>query len=192
MTANGPISLLPQAARVCTETIARIPDGGWTAPSPCEGWSVRDVVNHLTAEHRWAPRLLAGETVAEVDDDYDGDLLGEAPVDAWRDAIAESLRAWASADRDGRVDTTSGGETVTDYANQMLIDLTVHAWDIAKGAGILAHLDPESVRQGLAYEGPRVEAGGVEGIFARPVDTDSDDPTDRLVALLGRDPGWRR
>lgn len=185
------ISLLPRAADACTEVIAQIPDDAWTNSTPCADWTVRDVVNHLTSEHRWAPRLLAGETLEQVGDAYDGDLLGEAPVDAWREAIAASLRAWGDADAGGRVHTSTGGESVGDYAEQMLIDLTVHAWDIARGAGVEPHLDPDAVRQGLAYEGPWVEAGGVEGIFAKPVETASDHPADRLVALLGRDPAWR-
>ena len=28
-----------------------VPDGRWTNPSPCEGWSARDVVRHLVDVH---------------------------------------------------------------------------------------------------------------------------------------------
>ncbi|GAB3624967.1 hypothetical protein GCM10027418_30530 [Mariniluteicoccus endophyticus] len=37
-----------------------------------------------------------------------------------------------------------------------------------------------------AYEGPRVEAGGVAGIFAPPRTPRSDAPVDRLLAMVGR------
>lgn len=188
---TDPRTLLPRAAQACTSVIERIPTEGWDSPSPCEGWSVRDVVNHLTAEHLWAPRLLAGETIEEVGDAYDGDVLGDQPLTAWRRAIDASMGAWAGADLDREIEMSSGPESGHEYANQMLIDLTVHAWDIAIGAGIEAELDPEAVAAALAYEQPRVESGGVEGIFASPVETTSNDPLDKLVALTGRDPGSR-
>ncbi|GAB3624964.1 TIGR03086 family metal-binding protein [Mariniluteicoccus endophyticus] len=179
--------LLPRAAKLCGDVIARIPDGAWDDPSPCEGWSVRDVVNHVTAEHLWAPRLLAGETMEQVGDAYDGDVLGEAPVSAWQAAITESLASWLVVNDDDReIGMSYGPCTVGEYACQMLVDLTVHAWDIATGAGIDVELDPVCVQACRAYEGPRVEAGGVESIFAPPREPRSNDPADRLLAMVGR------
>src|ERR671916_324336 len=33
-------------------TIAAVPDDAWSSPSPCEGWTARDVVAHLVDNHR--------------------------------------------------------------------------------------------------------------------------------------------
>ena len=88
------------------------------------GWRVGDVLNHLVAEHLWAPHLLRGESLEDVGDRYAGDVLGTSPRTAWRRAIAGSLTAWASPDPDATVATSAGPTPVEEYAEQMLVDLT--------------------------------------------------------------------
>lgn len=181
------IELIPQASRVVTDLPL---EGAWDRPTPCSDWSVRDLLNHLTAEHLWVPHLLRGESLEEVGTRYDGDVLGADPMAAWRRAITASVLAWGQADDTGSVHTSMGQIPTSDYAHQMLVDLTVHAWDLARGVGVRPHLVPDAVEACLAYEKPRVDGGEVPGIFAAPVATDSDSRVDQLVALLGRDPAW--
>ena len=38
----------------------------WDAPTPDEGWTVRDLVTHVVEEQQWVPYLLAGHTVAKA------------------------------------------------------------------------------------------------------------------------------
>ena len=183
--------LLPDAARVVTDLVDRIDGPPLHRPSPCAGWRVGDVLNHLVAEHLWAPHLLRGEALDDVGDRYTGDVLGATPRTAWRRAIAGSLTAWASSDPDGTVATNAGPTPADEYAQQMLVDLTVHAWDLARGAGVPLQPVPDAVEHCIAYERPRVTGGGVAGIFAAPVPVPDDAPRiDVLVGLLGRDPGW--
>ncbi|AKT52843.1 hypothetical protein ADJ73_13040 [Arsenicicoccus sp. oral taxon 190] len=184
--------LIPAAAAAVTDLVERIPADAWDRQSPCEDWTVRDVLNHLTGEHLWAPRLLGGETVEQVGDAFDGDVLGDDPVAAWRSAQTSSVLAFgAVTDDDQQVSVSSGSIPVREYASQMLVDLTVHAWDLARGAGVPVSLVPEAVDECLGYANRTTSGGGVEGIFGAPVSTDSRDRTDQLVALLGRDPAWR-
>lgn len=181
------IELIPEASRVVTDLQL---DGQWERPTPCEGWTVRELLGHLTSEHLWAPHLLRGETLEQVGSRYDGDVLGEDPVGAWRRAITGSVLAWGQADPDGTVHTSMGQIPLEEYASQMLVDLTVHAWDLARAIGVRPHLVADAVEECLAYEQPRVGAGEVPGIFAAPVPTESESRVDQLVALLGRDPAW--
>lgn len=171
------------------EVVHRVPDGAWSEPSPCAGWTVQDVLAHMTAEHLWAPRLLAGETMEQVGDDYAGDVLGADPVAAWDSAASGSREAWAGADDQTVVHLSFGETPAGEYAEQMLLDLTVHAWDLAKGAGLPVDegVVPEAVLHVLDY----ARASGMVGQapFGPEVATDSADPVDQLVALLGRDPG---
>jgi uncharacterized protein (TIGR03086 family) len=160
----------------------------WTAPTPCTAWTVRDLMNHLTSEHLWAPHLLRGETLAEVGDRYDGDVLGDDPAAAWARAVEGSRAAWPDADPYGRVHLSSGLASMTEYAEQMCCDLVVHGWDLARAAGLDSHIDPAVAEHFIAVFGP--QAGKWPDYFADPVPTDSTDPGDRLVALLGRDPHW--
>jgi len=170
-----------------TELVHRVPDDAWSNASPCADWTVRNLVNHMTAEHLWAPRLLAGETMAQVGDAYDGNVLGDDPAAAWDSAATASREAWADTDDQTPVDLSFGSTPAGEYAEQMLLDLTVHAWDLARGADIdegrpvapaVLHVLDYVREQDLAGKGP----------FGPAVRTDSDDPLKQLVALLGRQP----
>ena len=183
------LQVLPAAAAAVTELVEGVPPDRWAAPTPCEGWTVRTLVGHLAAEHLWAPRLLGGESMDDVGDAYDGDVLGEDPVAAWRSAITASLLAWGDVRDPARtVEVSVGPIPLAEYAAQMLVDLVVHGWDLAVATDQPYTPAAEAVAEALAYEEPRVDAGGLEGLFAAPVPTGSRAPLDRLVAMLGRAP----
>ena len=75
---------------------------------------------------------------------------------------------------------------VGEYAVQMLVDLTVHEWDLARGAGLDERVDPSASTAALAYlRGDPVMLHG-PGLFVRRVDARSADPLDELLALTGR------
>lgn len=181
--------LLPEAAASVSEAVVLVPEDAWGNPSPCEGWSVRDVLNHLTSEHLWAPRLLAGDTIADVGDAYEGDVLGADPRASWKAAVARSMLAWAQASDEGReLQMSFGPCTVGEYAQQMLVDLVVHGWDVARGAGVVFDPPADAVEEALHYAASMADPDGVPGLFAAPVETSSEDRLDVLVALLGREP----
>jgi uncharacterized protein (TIGR03086 family) len=162
----------------------------WDDPTPCTEWTVRDLVNHLVAEHLWAPRLLDGETVAEVGDRYDGDVVGDDPVAAWERAGAGSRPAFHRGGAlDGRVDTSGGPTPADEYAWQMTMDLTVHGWDLARGLGTESRMPDDLARALYDAFAPQVAAWQGAGVFEPPVELpEGAAPQDRLVALLGRDP----
>ncbi|GAA2981185.1 TIGR03086 family metal-binding protein [Actinokineospora diospyrosa] len=164
----------------------------WTAPTPCADWSTRDLVNHLVSEQLWVPHLVGGETVEQVGDRYDGDLLGADPLDAWTAASAVSRLAWDGVPDELPVHLSHATVPAREYRWQMTLDLAVHGWDLATATG---H-DPgigDDLAQALHAEFADQVADWVEaGIFAPPVPVpDAAGPLARLVALLGRDPGWR-
>jgi uncharacterized protein (TIGR03083 family) len=43
--------------------IAGVRPGQWAAPTPCQGWDVRALVNHVVAGNLWAAELAAGTTI---------------------------------------------------------------------------------------------------------------------------------
>ncbi|GGR08268.1 TIGR03086 family metal-binding protein [Streptomyces netropsis] len=170
--------------------VHEVDKGQWPADTPCTEWSVRDLVNHLTAEHLWAPWLLRGATLAEVGDRFDGDVLGDHPRRAWDRAATASREAFHEPGAlDGEVHTSGGIGAASDYAWQMVGDLTVHAWDLARGIGGDDRLDEELARAVYEIVGPQVKSWQGAGIFDPPVTVPEDSPVqDRLVALLGRRP----
>jgi uncharacterized protein (TIGR03086 family) len=181
-------SLIPRAAQDFGDRVHDVPPDGWGAPTPCTEWCVRDLLNHMVSEHLWAPHLLSGETVEQVGDRYDGDVLGNEPVAAWDAAIAASLAAWEEVPDDATVHLSFGDTSADEYAEQMLTDLAVHAWDLARGAGLEARLDPDVVRHVWGYASVRVPEWQGSSMLAPPVRTQSNDLQDQLIALVGRHP----
>ncbi|WP_116113939.1 TIGR03086 family metal-binding protein [Austwickia chelonae] len=188
MGSSATIALLPEAARAMNEVLGQVSESAWFDPSPCRGWRVGDVANHVVAEHLWVPHLLRGETLAQVGDRYSGDVLGVDPVSSWRRAMTSSLMAWAQADLGGQVHTGQGVIPVAEYAHQMLLDLVVHAWDIAAGAGVDYVPVDDAVEDSIAYEKPRISAQGIPGVFGPPSAYAGENRLGVLLAMTGRMP----
>ena len=180
--------LIVQGVDAFGEKVRAVPADRWAAPTPCTDWSVRDLVNHVTGEHLWAPHLLDGETIAQVGDRYDGDVLGDSPVAAWERAAQASRAAWQAASPDALVHLSFGDNPALEYGKQMLSDLLIHGWDLARGAGLDETMEPTAVAAVLAYLEPNAKFWAEAGILAAPVETDSADPATRLIALSGRQP----
>lgn len=71
--------------------VAAVRSDQWGGPTPCEQWSVRDLVNHVVAEELWAPPLLSGKTIQEVGSQFDADVLGADPHGTARMAADDAM-----------------------------------------------------------------------------------------------------
>lgn len=183
--------LILSAIPAFSVVVLEVPEDAWQAPTPCDRWTVRDLVNHMTSEHLWAPRILHGESLEDVGDAYDGDVLGADPVEAWRSAARASAEAWAYADLGAKVHLSSGLTPAREYAEGMLVDLAVHRWDLQRGADVGEGMDGAVVMHVLDQVRDRIDGFAGSGAFKAPVPTDSEYAHDQLLALLGRDPFWR-
>lgn len=162
----------------------------WSAPTPCDEWDVRALVDHVATEQLWAPHLLRGETLDQVGDRYDGDVLGDDPVAAWEAAVASSVAAFSAPGAiDGTVHLSYGDEAAREYTLQMLTDAAVHGWDLARAIGADEAIDDDVAEHLLAAWTERAAMVRASGVFADPVDVPADaDAAHRLLALLGRRP----
>ena len=168
--------------------VSQIRDDQWEAGTPDTEWNVRDLVNHVLAENLWAPPLLAGSTIGDVGDRFDGDVLGPDPKGSW---LAASGDALAAADAPGAMDRTVhlsfGDFPGREYAMQLFADHLIHAWDLARAIGADERLDPELVDACTAWFAPMEEAYRSAGaIAARPPVPDGADAQTRLLAMFGR------
>ena len=160
-------------------------------PTPCEAWSVRDVVAHVVAvdlpnfegSARGEPLSRRGTT--------------DAPAPPWADAYragAERVtEAWAGADLATTVETPVGSMPLGARLTMMIAELVVHAWDLAKATGQEPDLDPELCTLALTWsqQNLRPEMRGEGKPFGAEVPVaDSASIQDRTVAWFGRDPGW--
>jgi len=160
----------------------------WQDPTPCTEWDVRALVDHVVTEQLWAPLLLSGATIDDVGDRFDGDQLGEDPVAAWATAAAAAREAFAAPGALRRhVELSYGRRPADGYCQEMTMDLTVHAWDLARGIGADERLDEELTREVLAFIEPQIEQLAGTGLFGSAVEVGDDaDTQTRLLALLGR------
>ncbi|PYC75867.1 TIGR03086 family protein [Streptomyces tateyamensis] len=168
--------------------VAGVAANQWSAPTPCEGWSVRELVNHLTVEQLWVPELLLGATIAEVGSRFDGDRLGGDPVAAWTAAAAAARTALTGPYAlELTVHLSYGDRSALEYCSELTVDLTVHTWDLARATAQDAHLAPELVDFALHEVTPYADQLAGTGYFAPAVPTAPDaDPQTRLLGLLGR------
>jgi uncharacterized protein (TIGR03086 family) len=160
----------------------------WSDPTPCEGWSVRDLANHVIGENRWVPPLLDGLTIADVGDALDGDLLGDDPARAWDEAARDALAAArAPGALERTVHLSFGDFPGRYYVGQVLSDHVIHAWDLARALGASERLDPELVR--FAYDElvPQFDDWRKAGAFGPKVEVDEGaDLQTKLLAESGR------
>ena len=170
--------------------VRQIRDDQWDNPTPCADWSVRDLVNHLVYEDVWAPPLLEGQTIDQVGDKFEGDLLGDSPIEKWDEA---STGAVGSAREPGvmeKIVHLSFGDVPGEvYLSQLLNDHVIHAWDLARGIEADDKLDAELVE--LLYEimKPQEELLKSSGAFGEKIEPPSDaDTQTKLLALMGRTP----
>lgn len=160
----------------------------WDGPTPCTEWTVRDLVNHLTAEQLWVPRLLDGESLQDVGDELDGDVLGDDPAGAWDAAAGAAAEAFARRGALRRSVPLSYGETGADaYCAEMTADAVVHTWDLSRAIGAPEGMPEELVTAAERVFGAYGDDMSPTGLFAAPVPVpDGADAWTALLARLGR------
>ena len=157
------------------------PDDAWGRPSPCEGWTAKDVVAHVVGGQLGMVKGLTGDEVAA---DVDAD-----PKAAWRTAYAAFTTAISEP---GALDKPVPGPMGDMPAGTMVgrflaNDVLVHTWDLARAVGGDEALDAEAV--GHAHQGllPMDAMLRRPGIFGPKVDAADDaDDQERFLNFLGR------
>ena len=169
--------------------VGRIGPSQWTNATPCDAWDVRALLDHLVYETLWVPDLVAGATIEQVGDRYEGDRLGSDPAAAWAAARAAAIDGVRSAEPGVAVHTSAGEVTAESYLAEMLFDASIHGWDLAQGIGV-EHSIPDDVAADLVtWFTPQVERWVAAGAIARPAPVPDDaDAATKLIALSGRDP----
>src|SRR5262245_60478373 len=172
--------------------VRQVGDDQWDRPTPCADWDVHALVNHVVNENRWTPPLIGGQTMADVGDRFDGDLLGDDPKHAWEESAREAV---AAVDSDGALDRTVhlsfGDAPGREYVWQLFADILIHGWDLSRGIGADDRLDPDLV-EACATWFAEVEADyrSAGAIGPRPDLPDDADAQTRLLAAFGRASKW--
>jgi len=178
--------------RCSAEFARRVPaaTGRWREPTPLPDWDVRRLVHHVVEEERWAPPLLAGQTVEQVGSRLEGDLLGDDPVAASAQAAAEAVAAVADTGALERtVHLSFGDHPGAEYAMQLAADHLVHAVDLARALGIDDTVDAEAAAAVERWFGPVEAMYRQAGVIGPRIEVVADaGPAARLLGMMGRRP----
>ncbi len=159
-----------------TATVAAVPD--WDAPSPCEGWTASDVVEHVvTTQRDFLTQHTDLQAMPATDDPRDLWAAHDAAVRAVLPSVADTSYA-------GHFGPTTVGQTMATFYG---FDLLVHRWDVARAAGLDDSLSDDE----LSIIEAMVPAFGehlyADGICKPPVPVAEDaERQTRALAALGR------
>jgi uncharacterized protein (TIGR03086 family) len=175
------IDLLESVLGETEATIASVTPGQEHLPTPCPELDVAGIVDHLVGwATSFATRLTGGSLKADPND-Y---RVAGNPATEFHHATQTILGAYRQ-----------GGEPAQKLPIGLVVmEFLAHGWDLATATGRSARFKPAAAdlalatgRQMLApaYRGPGKSFGYEVEV------SDSAGPLDRLVAFLGRDPGWQ-
>lgn len=185
----GPIDAYRRSVEGFGRLVMAVGPDDWDRPTPCADWSVRELVRHLVYEELWAPPLFEGQTVADVGDRFEGDILGADPQTAWKEAAAGAVAPVDDDLLERTVHLSFGDVPGREYLGQLTADHVIHAWDLARGIGADDRLDPELVEFVHAFMAPQVDQWRDAGVFGAAVDVPDDaDLQTKLLAATGRTP----
>ena len=188
--AQGLPELHDRALAVTRDYVAGVGENQWNDPSPCEGWDVRELVNHIVSGNFWAGELARGKTIEEVGDRLDGDVLGADAVAAYDQSARAASEAFHAAGAMEAPCSVSYGPVPGEvYLGHRFIDVLIHGWDVAKATRQDTKLDPELVETCWAVIEPQKDLLLGSGVFG--ADHEPEPGADRqtsLLELLGRTP----
>jgi uncharacterized protein (TIGR03086 family) len=177
-----------QAAHHFGRLVHAVQPEQWQSPTPCEAWDVRALVHHVVGENRWVQPLFEGETVLSVGDRFDGDVLSADPPAAWDESLSS---ATAAINRDGAMDQivhlSYGDVAGRQYVTQLIADLVIHSWDLARAIGADERLDPRLVHACSSWFTGVAEQCRQAGVVGPPQAVpEGADPQTKLLAAFGR------
>ncbi len=168
--------------------VAGIASDKWNAPTPCDEWDVRALVNHIVVGNLWAAELATGHTIDEIGDRLDGDHLGTSPLDAYdqsADAAASAFDAPGALDAPCAV--SYGPVPGSVYAGHRFVDVLIHGWDVAVATAQPPTLAADLVAACWDVINPQLAQLRASGMFGSETKRPgSVDPQTRLLETLGR------
>jgi uncharacterized protein (TIGR03086 family) len=150
------------------------------APTPCEEWKLRDLLNHMLATQHYFISVARGED-ASPPGPTPPDLLGDDPKADFNSARDEVLKVYG---QDGVIEKTGPALGIA------FADMLIHGSDVARATD-----QDDKMPDGLAQAAYDVIHGRFteeqrKGVFKPEVPLGEEaTPQQRLLAYTGRNPG---
>jgi len=179
MEGMSTLDVFTTAAGPWTATVHRVTD--WSAPTPCDGWTAQDLVEHVITTER--------EFFADRGVPLEGPVAQDDPATAWdqhRITVEKALSdpAVPATEYQGWFGPTTVGASFEQF---YVFDLYVHRWDLATAAGLdtsLTDTELDRLENDIVAWG---DALYTEGICKPALEAPAGaDRATRVLASLGR------
>ena len=166
------------------DTIAAVPADSWDAPSPCEEWAARDVVQHVVDTQGMFLKFVGVDQVPVPS-------CAEDPMGAASAALEQVQGGLDDPDMAARTfEGMFGTQTFAEAVDRFLsFDLTIHRWDLARATGQEASIDDaelDRLEQAIEGFGASEAMRGPGGFGPELTVPDGADRQVRVLAYLGR------
>lgn len=178
MTTTDPLALYEQASEWTLGKVVGA-KAKLDASTPCDKWSVRELMNHMLETQQYFVGSAKGENVSPPSHNPPA-ILGDDPVSDFTKARAETLKTFGA---DGVIEKTGPSIGIA-FSDQLL-----HGWDLARATG-----QDTTMPAGLAEAAYKNILGKFteeerKGIFEPEVKLSGEhSPQDKLLAYTGRIP----
>ncbi|MFC4913563.1 TIGR03086 family metal-binding protein [Actinomadura gamaensis] len=173
--------------------VGAVPRDGWAAPSPCAGWTARQVAGHVIGGQHMIRALAVGAPQPDVNTRPERFCPGDVLL-AWRSARKECAAALSEQALARPIPLGALGDVpLGDYLAGYILEPLVHTWDLAVATGQPTRLDPDLVHHAFAtarvIAAPMRAAGHLGPPLTAPPGADEQT---RLLSFLGRHPAGHR
>jgi uncharacterized protein (TIGR03086 family) len=181
---------LERSGRGFRQRLVEVESDDWARPTPCDEWSVRDLVNHVVGGNFRYVMILAGEPADAVVRTREHDWLGSDPIGSFDDGLARVTESFSvpgilpAAVRHPKL----GAMTAAQLRVLRVNELTVHAWDLARAIDSEDRLDERVVSWLLERLEPLLSPVATSGFYepGPADDLPAASPQGSLLRLLGR------
>jgi uncharacterized protein (TIGR03086 family) len=172
---------LDQYARASAWTVSMVPAATrhLDAPTPCDEWDVRTLLNHMLETQRYFVGSARGEDVAPPSPEPPA-VLSDDPVHDFEQARADTLRSFD----DDEVRKKTGPALGISFSDTLL-----HGWDLATATGQDTEMPDDLAAAAYATIHGRFTEEQRKGVFKPEVEVPaSASAQDKLLAYTGRTP----
>lgn len=153
----------------------------WNAATPCDDWTVRQVVEHAVEVQQRVGSAIGADTSAG---------LGDDPAAGWavmRQQIQDKLMAEGTLEM--VIETPFGERPVAEALGIPMNDLLIHTWDVSRAIGASEALPEQIVAHAYAALQPLEDMLRQSGRFGPAVEVADDvDLQTKFIAFTGRRP----
>ncbi len=181
---ENPLPRFDRAVAAAENVIAAVKPEQLADPTPCSGWSVRELINHCVFGNTMFVSIIAGAPTP----DRDADHVGDDPAGAFRRTIGDLRTAFSGEGVLQKMYQTPVGQGPgAQLVGMRTVEMLVHTWDLARATGQPTDFEPEAAEWALETIRPMMPADRTD----TPFDAEQPCPpeataADRLAAFAGR------